>query len=274
MRRLIPIVALTLVLPGFAGRAAAKDYTAQRFDVTIRTLDDGSIQVTETVRMTFEGGPFFFVSRDISVRKTDGVEILGASMDGQVMRRGVDPGQFEVREGRSGVTVRWHFAGTADRSHDFRLSYIALGAVQQADAGSLLEWQALPAEHRYRIETSRILLQGASPDREPSLRTRRVGSARAERSDRGWLIEARDIGANGWVALAAPTTLAAGVVPKWQLRERAQQALAPKMIPLGLIALAIGVSLIVLVWRQDPAARVVHERTAENSPPVNRKAER
>jgi uncharacterized protein (TIGR04222 family) len=267
MRRLILIVALLLAAPA---SAAAKDYSAQRFDVTIRVLDDGSIQVTETTRMTFEGGPFTFVSREIPVRKTDGIEILGASMDGAVLRRGVEPGRFEVRTGDSRVSVRWHFPPLDGGSHEFRLSYLVRGVVQQTAGGHVLEWQALPGEHRYTIAASRIVLEGAATDRAPMLRSRRVTDARQERTERGWAIDARGIGRDGWIALSSPTTAPAGYSPRWQQRERRQRALAPRMIQFGAIAFTLSLAVVLLLWRQYPPAPHVDEQTATLTPPSAR----
>jgi hypothetical protein len=251
MRRLILAVALILIV---AGTAAAKDYAADRYDVTIRTMADGSVQVTETIRVTFSGGPFTYMNREISMRRTDGIEVLGASMDGRVMPRGTQPGQFEVRAGNARVAIRWRFPETGDRSHDFRLSYLARGVVQRADAGGLLEWQALPGEHAYRIAASRIIVTGSGLERRPSIRTRRVSDARVERTGQGWIVDAHGIGSNGWIALTTPATLAASAAtPKWQVREQRRRALAPRLIQFGAFAGLLSLSVVLLVWRQYPA---------------------
>lgn len=267
MRRLILFVALLLVLPA---SASAKSSSAERFDVTIRALDDGAVQVTETVRLTFEGGPFTYVSREIPLKETDGIEILGASMDGHVMPRGTDPGQFEVRTGNSRIGVRWHFARTSDSAHDFRLSYLARGVVQQTDSGPVLEWQAQPTEHSYSIASSRIVVDGVAADREPTVRTRRVTDARARRTPTGWAIEAHGIRSNGWVMISAPATLAAGIVPNWQRREREQRAMAPRMMQWAAIALMVSLAIVLLLWRQSGPAPIVDASAGSDAPPSDR----
>jgi uncharacterized protein (TIGR04222 family) len=267
MRRLLLVVAVTCALPEAAD---AKDYTAQRFDVSIRALDDGSIQVTETVRMTFEGGPFTYLSREIPLRRTDGIDILGASMDGRVLARGTDPGQFDVRIKESRVAIRWHFDSTSDRTHAFRLSYVARGVLREDSGAHVLEWQALPGEHRYGIADSRITLDGAVFDGEPQIRARGVVDVRAKRSERGWTIETREIEPNGWVALAAPATLAAGVVPRWQQRERRQHALVPRLMQYAAIVTVVSLALVLLIWRQDPSPPILDDQGTVDTPPVPR----
>jgi hypothetical protein len=267
MRRLFLFVAILFLIPA---STFAKGYSAQRFDVTLRPLDDGAVQVTETLRLTFEGGPFSYVSREISLKKTDGIEILGASMDGRVQRRGTDPGQFEVRVSNARISIRWHFAGASDSTHDFRLSYLAHGVVQQTGAGPLLEWQAHPTEHAYRIASSRIVVDGLPPDREPALRTRRVGQARAEHTGGEWVIEADDIGSNGWVTISAPTIMAAGIVPKWQQHEREQRALAPRLLQFAALATVLSLAVVLLLWRQYPPAPAVDPTAFLDGPPVVR----
>jgi uncharacterized protein (TIGR04222 family) len=264
MRRLVLLVAFLAFIPvsGFA-----KGYSAQRFDVSIRPMDDGAVQVTETVRFTFVGGPFTYVSRELALKKTDGIQVLGASMDGHVLPRGTDAGQFEVRTSSSRVTIRWHFAGASDSEHDFRLSYVARGVVQQTGGGPLLEWQAHPTEHPYRILSSRIVVDGFSPERAPAIRTRRVGDAREERNDTTWVVEARDIAPNGWVTVSSPTTMAAGIVPKWQDRERRRQAMAPRMLEIAGIITLLCLATVLLIWRQYPTPPMVDTTSTADRPP-------
>lgn len=233
-------------------------------------MEDGSVQVTETVRMTFEGGPFTYLSRELALEKTDGIDVLGASMDGRVMPRGTDAGQFEIRTGDSRVAVRWHFAGTSDSTHEFRLSYVAHGVVQQTGTGPLLEWQAHPTEHPYRIASSRIAVEGLAADRAPSIRSRHVGDTREERAGSQWVIEARDIGRNGWVMVALPTTVAAGVVPRWQRREREQRARAPQVLQIAAGVAVLCIGFVLLISRQYPPLPILDPAGAADAPPAPR----
>ena len=84
MRRLIlaAVLWLFVVVP-----AAANEYRAERFDSRIEVLAGGSLRVTETIVFQFEEGTFRKVFRVIPTRRTDGVDLISASMDGGIDRR-------------------------------------------------------------------------------------------------------------------------------------------------------------------------------------------
>ena len=96
MRALIAgLLALMVAVP-----AAAKTYSAERFDSRIRILPSGALEIVETVVFRFEGGTFDHVFRDLSRRRTDDIEVISAEMDGRelaVWQR--------VRTGRSAGSV-------------------------------------------------------------------------------------------------------------------------------------------------------------------------
>lgn len=268
MRRLIPIVVLLLSL---ALPAAAKSTAADRYDVTIRTVADGSIQVTETLHLQFSGGPFTFVSRMVPLRNTDGVEVLGASMDGKVMTRGENAGQFDVRRRDAGIAVRWHFTSTSDARHEFRLSYVVRGAIRRERVGGIIEWQALPGEHAYAIAKTRIVLEGEGIEREPSIRTRRVAGVNLTPVAGGWAIDGQGVQPDGWIAVATAVPLAANVMPQWQARALRQRALAPRMLMFAALALVVSVAFVLLIWHQYPAGPPAASDTMSgDAPPASR----
>ena len=92
--------------------AAAKSYSADRFDAVVRVLPDGSLDVTETVVFRFMDGTFKEVFREVPARRTDGVEVVRAEMDGQTMPFGTEPGR--CRCGRP--TAACASSGGSDRS--------------------------------------------------------------------------------------------------------------------------------------------------------------
>ena len=126
------LTALFLLLT-VAAPAAAKTYSADRFDSAIRIRTDGAIEVVETVVFRFESGTFTYVYRDIPKRRTDGIEILSAEMDGRVLPFGDGAGAVRVRY-RSKVEVRWNFAPRSGSTHTFVLRYLARGVVQKLPA--------------------------------------------------------------------------------------------------------------------------------------------
>ena len=83
-RLAILILVIGLLLAIQVSPVDARSYYSERFDVQIDIQDNGSLIVTETVVFYFEGGPYTYAFRDLALRELDRVEILEASMDGQV----------------------------------------------------------------------------------------------------------------------------------------------------------------------------------------------
>ena len=159
LTRSSPLTALlvAVLLAGCAGTAAAKSYTADRFDVNARLLPDRSLSVEERIVFRFEGGDYTYVFREIRQDRTDGVRDVAADMDGAPFRVGPGAGSIEVKQGRA-VRVTWHFPPTSG-THTFTLRYRLAGVVVQEDAESVLAWHVLPREHAYRIGEARALLE-------------------------------------------------------------------------------------------------------------------
>ncbi len=118
------VIALAL-LASPAG-AASKDYSADRFDVTIKVQTGGDLRVDETVTFDFVSGPFTHVWRELRASRTDGIDIVQATMDGVVVPVGDGPGHITI-SGRNRVRVEWHFAPVEASKHTFGLSYVARG---------------------------------------------------------------------------------------------------------------------------------------------------
>ncbi|MGE5815460.1 MAG: DUF2207 family protein, partial [Acidobacteriota bacterium] len=70
--------------------------------------------------------------------------------------------------------------------------------------------------------------------------------------------------------ISAPTTLAAGIVPTWQRREREQRAMAPRMMQWGAIALMVSLAIVLLLWRQSGPAPIVDPSGGTDAPPSDR----
>ena len=226
LRLLITLVlAFAVVTPA----AAAKKYHASSFDARIEVRDDGALLVTETIRFVFEDGTFTKVYRTIPTRRTDGIEILTASMDGRSFPRGTEPGQVEIRR-KNGMRVEWRFAPVAGSSHTFELVYLARGVIRQEEGADLLAWRALPSEHDYRIDSATIDIRTSASPTATELKTRRVDREPTLTLGDGTIrIGAGEIRRNGWVEphlhFAAGALVASA--PQWQQRRVEQFRLAP-----------------------------------------------
>src|SRR5262245_37413636 len=147
---LIAVLALSIV-----PEAAAKTYSAEHFDSSIRILSNGSIEVVETVVFRFEG-EFTHVYRELSRRRIDDIEVVSAGMGGRALPFGTESGQVDVRRRRSNVRGEWKFALQADSRRTCVLTYIVRGVVQRAGGRDVFDWVALPTDHDYPISESQV----------------------------------------------------------------------------------------------------------------------
>jgi hypothetical protein len=262
------IVVLLLVMS--AAPAAAETYVAERFDSRIRVLPGGSIEVTETVVFRFERGTFDHVFREIPARRTDGVDVLSASMDGRVLPFGGRAGEVEVRGG-SPVKVRWRFAPRSNTTHEFTLTYIARGVVRKEATGDVLEWVALPTKHDYTIATSNVVFDfSAAAEGAPQVEVARVAEHSVEPSSSRVQIVARTIRKNGWVKARLEFGAASVIAspPIWQERQARANALAPQWgIAAGVIVAAGVVLLFGLRQRYDAPPHIDIGSRAPQEPP-------
>lgn len=232
------VCALLLLTP--AG-ADAKDYSVRRYDVAIRVLERGTLEVTETAVFQFEDGTFTFVTREIPSRRTDGIEILSASMDGREMSFGDEAGQVEVTA-KSRVRARWRFTPVAQSTHTFVLKYLAHGVVHREEGADLLAWTALPRQHSYRIASSTIDLDlPAAPIGEPAITVRRGQEGAVERAAERLRITAHDLRSNGSVELRVrfPEGAVIAVPPEWQARQIRANERGPRWLIAGGVAFAV-----------------------------------
>src|SRR5687768_9277925 len=154
--RLIVVLCACLFGVAFARPAAAKSYSADRFDSVVRVLPDGTLDVTETVVFRFTDGTFKEVFREIPVRRTDGIEVIRAEMAGQLMPFGTEMGTVEVGQRNGRVRVLWRFRPVDHVTREFVLNYRVRGVVRQEEGADVLVWRATPGEHRYDIASSTL----------------------------------------------------------------------------------------------------------------------
>jgi hypothetical protein len=238
---LIATLVLLLVASLTAPALAAKRFHAGRFDVTLVVERGGSMLVTERIQFSFGPDTFTTVYRGLPVRRTDGLTIISASMDGRGLSRGNDPGQFEVKPQKDGLReIVWHFEPVTAATHSFELTYRVHGVVRVEQDRDVLEWNALPTRHAYAIDCASIDVESpataplaATPETEPA--SERIGRAPLEhfercgfkRDDR-WLIR---------VAFAPRSIVAAP--PAWQQRDARVSRGLPLFLGLaGMILLA------------------------------------
>jgi hypothetical protein len=235
--------------------ALAKDYVADRFDVHVRVLPGNLLEVTETVVFRFDG-TFDHVFRELPARRTDGIEIVRASMDGRPFPLGAGRNEADV-SGRSKVRVQWRFDPVSDTSHTFGLTYRVRGAVERQEGHDELGWQALPTTHEYPIASSTIAfvfpeaLADSGPLDPPSVEWHRVegdtsvtpAAAEAGPGAPAYRLSAGGIRSNGWVMarFSVPQNSLIIGPPDWQ-----QQELRTRALSMWWLAGAGGIGLVAL----------------------------
>ena len=241
------LITLVLTLAAVTPAWADKEYHASSFDSRIQVRDDGSLHVTETIVFVFEEGTFTKVFRTIPTRRTDGIEILSASMDGRPVAEGTGPARVEIRR-RNGMRVEWRFAPVSGSAHTFELVYLARGVVRQEEGHDLLAWRALPGEHDYRINAATVEIVGGADPVAIDLKTRRVDSGtNVARGDGVLLFTATAIRRNGWIEphLRFPAGALVATAPQWQQRRNEHFQRAPTWFAIGGGILAAGIVLLI-----------------------------
>jgi uncharacterized membrane protein YgcG len=252
-----------------------KTYIASSYVTEVVVQPGGDLSITETVVFDFIGGPFTFVYREIPQEYTDGISDLTVSMDGRVLSEGSEPGQYEVDP--SGPTrITWHFNETFDRAHTFSLQYRVMGAVRQQPESDFLEWNLLPTEYEYFIDSvEAVVLYPSSINLvQPPTITR--GEAQVEMVPGEVVFSAFGVGPNEPLTVAlrfAPAALITSP-PAWQLSEiqsaEALRQALPFALLIGFLA-AAGCIVFFLVWyrRIGQPALDVRAMPKQMSPPAS-----
>ena len=250
--RLIVTLCACLFGVAFAQPAAAKSYSADRFDSVVRVLADGSLDVTETVVFRFIDGTFKEVFREVPGRRTDEVEIVRAEMDGQTMPFGDELGTVSVRQNNGRTRVLWRFRPIEQVTRTFVLNYRVRGAVRHEGDADVLVWRTTPSEHAYGIESSTTRFElPVQPLRAPGVTTRKTGPHHVSTNGNVVEISTGQIAKNGWVdaGFRFPARSVASVAPRWQQRAAEMDASAPKWVAAAALVFAAGLILL-LAWRQ------------------------
>ena len=250
--RLIVTLCACLFVAAVAQPAAAKSYSADRFDSVVRVMPDGSLDVTETVVFRFIDGTFKEVFREVPVRRTDGVDIVRAEIDGQTMPFGSELGTVSVRQTNGRMRVVWRFRPVEHVTRTFVLHYRVRGVVRHEGDADVLVWRTTPSEHAYRIESSKVRFElPVQPQRPPGVTTRKTGSHQVSTDGNVVEIATERIAANGWVdaGFRFPARSVASMPPLWQQRTAGIDASAPKWVAGAVLVFAAGLILLI-GWRQ------------------------
>jgi hypothetical protein len=259
-----------LVLLGTGAAAQEKTFFAEHYDARLEVLHGGTVRVVETVTLRFNGGTFREFYRVVPTRATDGIEIVSATLDGQVMPTGDGAGHIKVSRSPQ-VRVTWQFAPVSNSSHTFELTYLAHGRVRRAADHDFLGWRILPSEHGYRIASSSVdIILPVPASARASLETHRVGNSNISSNGQTVHIEGTNIAANGW--LEASVRLPHGSIldapPAWQQREDRVRKYSASWVLAGCVVFASALALLFGVRQgYDPPRVELGPRTSTTAPP-------
>lgn len=254
--------------------AAAKTYGADRFDVDIVVAADGSADVTETITLRFQGGPFTYAFRGVPSRYTGGLSNFEVSENGRPYTPGEGPGHFSTDVAQTSTEVRWFFDPTSDTSRTFTLRYHVKDLVRLDEGQANVRWGAVPPNHDYPIAASRVTVR--LPANAPIGHTETwehdaevtVNGATAT-FDATKIANNQQFVVGVWAPLAAFTN----VPPAWQRVEDAQAARQPVNLMLMLLlsgaTLLLGALGLLALWRQVPPLPRAPAETARYTPPDN-----
>ena len=237
--------------------------------MAVTVLAGGDLDVVETVTFDFQSGRFEKVLREIPRRRTDGIEIIDATMDDAHFSIGDGPGHIKV-SGSQRMRVEWRFTPINPSTHTFGLKYRVHGVAYTDARGDVIAWRALPTDHRYRIASSHVTLETPdAPVRTPVVERRRVGSATIAVDDRLIDVRSAQISENGWIEIETvlPASRLVSRQPAWRATEMNAAALGPRWMMAGGIVAGLGILLVIGVRRQYDKPSFIATRSTVISRP-------
>ena len=145
-------------------QSSGRSVTWQRYDVGLALQPDGSMRVTETQTVTFQG-TYQQGSRSIPLDRTMGITDVSVSesVNGQTT-----PLQVSTQTNNNDLDIAWTFAPITNGSATFVLQYVAHGVVSVYSGGDQLNWNAIWAGRPGAVAagTVTVTLPSAAPQNE------------------------------------------------------------------------------------------------------------
>ena len=155
---------LLLFLGAAASPSLAKDYRWTQVLVDAEVLPDGTLQVTETRSLRFEGN-YHFAYIEIEHKQIQGIDQVSVEENGQPYQQSFTevPGTFSVTDNISATTIRWNY-DYADSERTWTIRYRILGAPRYGAIGfyadmDQLYFQFIGAAHDKPMDLARVTLR-------------------------------------------------------------------------------------------------------------------
>lgn len=269
------LVVACLAWPATAvAQSPIRGLQADRFDVALTLLADGSVDVRETVVFRFSERTFSRVDREIPIRRFDGVIEVRALLDGRLLAEDEGSERVRIRQGRNTLRVTWRFPDTIDQARTFTLEYRAMGALSVANGRAMMDWIVLPSRHRYPIDEARV--EWRVPATAVRVEPTTLDDARwtSFAMPDGWAASRNSVGLDETVKLtdAFDATTLAVSMPAWQSNAYLARQMAPAFVIGALTLLVCGAGVVGMTWfryhlpAREPA--VVEPARADALPPA------
>jgi len=233
-----------------AAQSPMRGLKADRFDVSLTLLADGSVDVKETMVFRFSERTLSRIDREVPISRFDGVIDVRASLDGRLLAEDDSSERVRIRRGRDSLRVTWTFPDTRDQARTFTLEYRAMGALSIANGRAMLDWIVLPPRHRYAIDEARVEWRVPSTvvRVEPTAVSdpRWISSAMTD----GWAATRQGVGVDETANLtdAFDLTTMALTMPVWQTNAFRGRQMAPAFVITAMTLLAVGAGIVGMTW--------------------------
>lgn len=155
---ILPLLLLLALTPTSAVFAQDKSVVVERRDGDVTVNKDGTVDVTETWVVNFQGGPFHYAYRSIPLNNISAVTFLGVSENGNAYERsgGVGPNTYDVQINQGERQITWYFPVTRDQTRTFVLQYRLSDALGVYDGGDQFWYQFVEAGRAYTISAAAV----------------------------------------------------------------------------------------------------------------------
>jgi len=174
-----------------APQTKSVDVLSRDGDITI--LPNGDVQVVETWKVRFIGGPFHYAFRAIPLNHVEDITNWQVSENGQPYREDYSgaPGTFVLEKDAEGYQITWYFSYTTDAVRTFTLRYTLKGALWIDDKGDQFFWKFIEHDRSYPIESATVTLHLPAAFQPDQLLTATYKNGREEGT--GLVVDSRTI---------------------------------------------------------------------------------
>lgn len=250
MRRLILFLFACILITGCSQNN--KSFVWERIDSTVNVRADGTLGVSETLKLRYSGGPFTFAFRDLPDRRLDGmnnIRVEDASGAYQQVNdaESTTPRTFSISENDGQQRVRWVYPAASDTTQTFVLRYDVAGAVRRYADHDEVWWSMVFPNRDEVVEQARgvIQLPSAVPTDQLTASTPDLAGS-VELVAGAANVQAANIATNQELSLRLrfPKNSVGGTAPNWQAGQDAQDAYNLTTRPTVNVALSLLAALI------------------------------